>query len=105
MEHHSPKVAIGNISMLHVSMAGMSALFGLVVSILHFSGSTAGQQEGFELFLYLPAGAILIAFPVSTLLFKNQLKTSLESNVALQEKMTAFTTAHLIRMALFEAVA
>lgn len=104
MENHSPKLALKTIRIIHFALVAAPVLFGIVVLFLNTT-SPASPPQGMELLLYLPAVMLLTVFPVSGVLFHQSLKQAREGSPTLSAKMAAFQTAHIIRMALFEATA
>ena len=104
MENYSPKAALSVIRIIHLAIMGVPVIFSTVVIFLLSSGQIVPEEEpGF--LIYVPVGLLLIAFPVSSTLYRNNLKNNLKPGSPLQAKLSVFQAAHLVRMALFEAAA
>lgn len=89
------------IYMVHVMLILAPLVLGGIAVYLTESSSKATNEVSF--LSYLPILLLIICFPLASILFKSNIKGRLKGNKTLQQKIAAFQTAHLIRMAMFEA--
>lgn len=109
MENYSPKVAMKTMRIIHIAMAALPTLFGIVVAALNLTDPNQSEagfptdfQPGIEILLYVPAIVLVLALPMSTFLFKQNIKSNLGEEPTLRSKLAAFQSAHLVRMAFIE---
>jgi hypothetical protein len=101
MENYSPKMALKAFKIIHLALMSIPIFFGFVVSYLVLV-EQMGDPAGVEFLLYLPSIFLIIAFPLSNILYKNMLNTSLKQDDPFRKRMGVLQGAHLIRMSLFE---
>ncbi len=79
----------------------MPLIFGAVVSYLVLS-EQMGETDGNEILLYLPTGLLLAGLPLSSMLYKNSMKNTLNKEADFRNRLSALQAGHLIRMSLVE---
>lgn len=102
MEADSPKSKLRILRMIHLALAGGLTTFGAVVLFLNMT-QPMEQPESMNIMLYLPSGMFLIVILASGPIFKMLLKSAMGTNPDLSKKLAAYQSAHIVRMALFEA--
>lgn len=100
-ETPSPKAILQTLRIIHFAMLFMPLAFGLIVVFLYLSDSlpSGGDQE---IFLIIPPIILVGAVPLSWIIFNQILKSALVEPTSFQKKISAYQTAHLIRLSLFE---
>lgn len=103
--YSSPKASLQIIRMIHFSLLGSTAVFGGVMLLLvtGFIGEGIPRNDALSFLIYVPLALLLITIPVSGLVYKKVLQSSLSKANDLAQKLEAFRSAHLVRMAMFEA--
>ena len=87
---------------IHFSLTVPLMLFSAFIVYRHLT-EPGGELTGVPVPLtYAPAVLLLIAFPLSSFLFRNHLGKSRSTNQHLRSKIETFQTANLIRMSIFE---
>ena len=95
--------AIRTLQIVHLSVTVMPFLFGAVVFIMNQRGYAPQSPELAGTFLYISAGLLLLALPVSSWFFKSYLKRNVKDAGQTSKGMIgAYQTAHLIRISMFE---
>ena len=102
MKEQSSKQALFTLKMIHLALGITPVFFGIVVLFLNMDGSPDVNTDFPYFIVYIPAIFFVLMFPLSGILFKNILKTSLENKRTLSQKLAAFQTSHIVRMSLFE---
>lgn len=88
--------------MIHGALALVLIVFGTFVLWLNET-DPAGELTGENQVLrYVPPLLLLVAFPLSRYLFRNQIDQVDLDSMDLHRKMGLFQTAHLVRMAVFD---
>ena len=102
MEKEKPNfnAMINTLRIIHFAMVLVLILFAVVVMLLNFSPSEFIPEN--PIYQFIPAGFLLVAIPASSIVFKNQIKQSIEPEMSLENKLNAFQLAHLSRMAFFD---
>lgn len=100
-----PKATLQIIRMIHFSLLGTTAAFGGVMLLLvtGFIGEGVPRNDTLSFLIYVPLALLLIIIPVSGLVYKKLLQSALTNTQGLAQKLSAFRSAHLVRMAMFEA--
>ncbi|MEQ8582699.1 MAG: hypothetical protein RIC30_02495 [Marinoscillum sp.] len=102
MENYSAPNALKTTKIIHTALMTGCLLFGVVVLVLNAQAPTGSTRDQ-EFLLYLPAVFLVFSAVVSSVLFKKTLKQGLAHSADLQQKMAAFQTANIVRMAFYEA--
>ena len=98
----SPKSALNTIRIIHLALMVGPTLFSFVVAFLVSTNSFSGSS--IEVLNYLSPAYFLIALAMHGVLFKAILPKDLDQK-SLQQKMVAFQTSHIIRLAFMEGAA
>ncbi|WP_424961485.1 hypothetical protein [Ekhidna sp.] len=104
-ESQTPKTSepINAIRVIHFAILMGALIFGGLVFVLINASSTLTDSE--NLLIYVPIISALIALPASIKLFNNKIQDGIAPGVELKNKLMTFQSAHIIRIALLEAVA
>ncbi|MEQ8473725.1 MAG: hypothetical protein RIC35_21190 [Marinoscillum sp.] len=103
MEEYSAKSALNVLRIIHFALMAGLIIFGTVVTYLILSGSTSADQ-GMDIIKYLPGLMFLTVVPFSSFMFRKNLDPIKKPVSSLKDKLAAYQTAHIVRMASFEAV-
>lgn len=93
---------VRNIRIIHGVLGSIVVVFGTIVLWINYTNPVGQLTEENQLFLFVPAILLIIAFPVSSILFKTQLRQRTQKEMSLESRVLAFQSAHMVRMALFE---
>jgi hypothetical protein len=93
------------ISIIHWAITFVPLIFGGVVLYINLTDPIGELSDENKILMYLPGGFMIIAFPASHVVYKNYLKDKIGGTIELRSKLGLFQTAHLIRIAMMEAVA
>lgn len=96
------KPRIRAIQLIHGSLAFVMVVFGGVVLWINSTEPTGELTSDNQFFLFIPGMLLLIAFPLSSIVFKSGLRQGLKAEVPLENRLNVFQSVHLVRMALFE---
>jgi hypothetical protein len=104
MEEANPNykemIFVGKI--IHYGLAVVLVIFGVCVFYINQTDPVGEINSINEILIYIPAISLLSTFPISSIVFKNQIKQGITEPMPLNRKISVFQTAHLIRMSLFE---
>ena len=89
------------INIIHGALLFFPLVFAGVAVYINETSPMASDDLSF--LSYASIGLLIVAFPVSAILFKSTVKNSQIEQKALPQKIATFQTAHLIRMAMFES--
>lgn len=92
---------VKTIKLIHISLIIVPLIFGAVALYMNMT-NPIGTEENMEIFIYIPPVLLIIAFIMSGIIFKQQVNVRRLEGKTLQQKLAAYQTAHLVRMALFE---
>ena len=90
------------LAILHWSMAMPMVVFGGITYYVNWTAPVGALEESNQLLLYTPAAVLLVAFPASGMLYSRMIGM-VGRDDQLPSKLARFQTAHIIRMASFEA--
>ena len=88
--------------------------FGMIMPIIVFSGVVlflnSGSEEAadvsrIEELRYIPGLLLMLAFWMAPSLFKKQVRNAVKPTSTLEDKLAIYQSAHIVKMALFEAAA
>lgn len=100
-----PPSSLKVISVIHWAITFVPLIFGGIVVYINLTDPIGELTEENKIFMYLPGALMIIAFPASQVVYKNYLKDKIGGTMELPSKLGLFQTAHLIRIAMIEAVA
>lgn len=102
MENFSPRQSLNLLKTIHVALMTTPLFVGAMALLI---GGGDASAEGLEVLLYLPWGILLVAVGTTPLVFKLLLSKAIGEGKSLHAKLGAYTSAHIVRMAMFEAPA
>ncbi|MEP2773260.1 MAG: hypothetical protein ABJH05_14005 [Fulvivirga sp.] len=88
------------INIIHGALIVFPVAFAGVTVYINETAPMASENMSF--LSYVAIGVLIIAFPLSSILFKSTIRNSSVGQKELSQKIAAYQTAHLIRMAAFE---
>ena len=97
------KSKISVIRMIHLTLAITLIAFAVVTLWSNSTNPTGELTEENQILLYIPGILLIVAFPISSILFKQQVNQGIKDGITLDKKIAVFQTSHLIRMALFQS--
>lgn len=102
MENKNPNypAMIQIINIIHGALIVFPLAFAGVAVYINETAPMASENMSF--LSYVAIGLLIIAFPLSSILFKSNIRNSSATQKKLPRKIAAYQTAHLIRMAVFE---
>ncbi|MDX1628255.1 MAG: hypothetical protein R3345_06115 [Fulvivirga sp.] len=89
------------LKIIHIALIVFPVIFGAFAFWMN-TNQTAQGHNAPEVLIYAPVVLLVLAFPLSTILFKKAVSEVVGSQKPLKNKLQAFQGGHLIRMALFE---
>ncbi len=100
MNQVTTRFYLSTLRILSVAMAGSILIFTTTIVILQLE-ETQTIEEHTIIYRYIPYFFSFISIPISTLLFKNTIGK--RTGNSLKEKLIAYRSAHILRVALLEA--
>lgn len=96
----SPKESLKTVRIIHFALMMGIIIFAMVVLFLIFNDEI--NSDPIPELDYVPWVCLVVAIPLSRVLFNQTVKPKLDGDMTLQEKLMTFQTGHIIRMAILE---
>ncbi len=97
------KAQLKTIKIIHLAIMGGATIFALVIALIITTNPINSEQV--EILNYIPPAFLLLALVMHQVIFKTTVKPILKKETTLSQKLTAFQSGHIMRIALLEGVA
>lgn len=105
METPNPASQMKVLLIIHITLMIGPALFALATIYKLADTGNATWYDPENAMTFMPMGLVLMAILAAPALFNNQLRANIKTKKNLYDKLVAYQTANIIRMALFEGAA
>lgn len=105
MESPNPASQMKVLLIVHITLMIGPTLFAVVTIYKLAASGGAMWYDSENAMTFMPMGLVFLAILVAPPLFNNQLRENMKTKKTLYDKLVAYQTANIIRMALFEGAA
>ncbi|MBK6263808.1 hypothetical protein JKA74_02070 [Marivirga sp. S37H4] len=103
MTNYSPRQQLSTLKIIHFGLLAFP-VFATIFFLFNNESSSEKVENELEVLQFIPTIFLLLVFFISGKLFNTTYKNSIGPNPSLQKKMSAFSSAHIVQMALYEGV-